>query len=526
MTGPNSSSSVSGDLAEEALESLVGQFDDPYVFVRELIQNSLDAGAAVIDVDMHWEAGTLTIAVVDDGEGMDRSIIEDYLLTLFRSTKERDRTRIGKFGIGFVSLFAMKPQQVVVDTGRDLVWHRVVFDAQFDYTLLHNEAPFEGTTVTLTLKRSRSQALADARAVRQRCFYWCRYAAAEIHTSLAHPEGWPLTRVEDAFTVESPVVVRRELDGFVAVLGISASDTPHVGFYNHGLTLLETEEAHVPGVTFKVASRLLEHTLTRDNVRRDGNFREVMRRVRTLARGALATAVHEALEAAARAQDVARCREIGAALHGTVPWDWEPDALLLPVVGGPGISVSQLRTLSRRRWQWWRASDALLWVSERDDRLARRVAGEQPVLLGAPGDPHVTWAASWSQARVQAVEDHWRLPEVVDAAPPLVAAVQQAADALEVRLVVVAARFSGGGATLAGRLACLQHEPGALEALDSSEEHGEHLLIDIEHPLFQKALRVPEQTAAVLVLRAALVQVGRAARLEASWVARAIGGLS
>ena len=41
---------------------------------------------------------------------MDRATIEGYL-TLFRSTKEDDLTKIGKFGISFVSLFAMEPRR-------------------------------------------------------------------------------------------------------------------------------------------------------------------------------------------------------------------------------------------------------------------------------------------------------------------------------------------------------------------------------------------------------------------------------
>ena len=73
--------------------------------MRELIQNSLDAGAARINVRMAWSDGELRIEVDDDGEGMDRATIEGYLLTLFRSTKEEDLTKIGKFGVGFVSVF-------------------------------------------------------------------------------------------------------------------------------------------------------------------------------------------------------------------------------------------------------------------------------------------------------------------------------------------------------------------------------------------------------------------------------------
>ena len=50
---------------------------------------------------------------------MTRDILENQLLVLFRSTKEHDRTKIGKFGIGFVSVLAPNPEVVVVNTARE-----------------------------------------------------------------------------------------------------------------------------------------------------------------------------------------------------------------------------------------------------------------------------------------------------------------------------------------------------------------------------------------------------------------------
>ena len=168
---------------------------------------------------------------------MDQATIEGYLLTLFRSTKEDDLTKIGKFGIGFVSLFAMKPHHVRVDTGRDGVWHRVDFDEERAYTLRRMEEPYEGTAVTLSLNRSVNRAREDCVAIRAAARRWCRFAEAEILTSARGvPRGWEDEPIAEAFTVESPVVVEERADGFHAVLGPSAS--PTCGFYNHGLHLV------------------------------------------------------------------------------------------------------------------------------------------------------------------------------------------------------------------------------------------------------------------------------------------------
>ncbi|MEZ4238247.1 MAG: ATP-binding protein [Myxococcota bacterium] len=301
------------------LDDLVAQFSDPYAFARELIQNSLDAGAVRIEVRMAYADDRLVVEVVDDGEGMDRPTIEGFLLTLFRSTKEQDLTKIGKFGIGFVSLFALDPEEVVVDTGRDGVWHRVRFARDRSWTLLEMSEPCEGTTVKLVLPRSRADARHDARRIRGSAERWCRFAEAEITTAAEGlgRDGWPETPIAERFGVDAPVTVSHRADGFDAVLGPARA--PEVGFYNHGLTLWEAESALVPGVSFRVKGRHLEHTLTRDNVRRDRHFDEVMGRLRALAERDLGRAVQDALAEA----DVPRARAIFAAVHHEHPWRWD-----------------------------------------------------------------------------------------------------------------------------------------------------------------------------------------------------------
>src|SRR5438309_10143578 len=141
------------DAADDVLDELVHQFSDPFAFYRELIQNSIDAGSTRIEVVLEYrpasQKGIATARVSDWGEGMNRKIIEDYLLTKFRSSKENDLTRIGKFGIGFVSIFSCEPDRVVVETGRDAESWRVIFHADRSYELFKLDAPVEGTRVTL-----------------------------------------------------------------------------------------------------------------------------------------------------------------------------------------------------------------------------------------------------------------------------------------------------------------------------------------------------------------------------------------
>ena len=151
MRGPMTAGTPDIASVGDALEGLVHQFADRWAFLRELVQNAIDAGTAEIDVRIDHDPtrGQMTIEVADHGEGMNREIIDTKLTRLFSSSKEGDYTKIGRFGIGFVSVFALDPDLVCVDTGRAGEWWRVLFrrDRTFERIRLHH--PVEGTTVRL-----------------------------------------------------------------------------------------------------------------------------------------------------------------------------------------------------------------------------------------------------------------------------------------------------------------------------------------------------------------------------------------
>ena len=91
---------------------------------------------------------------------MTQDVIERSLLVLFRSTKDRDATKIGKFGVGFFSVFAPEPLVVRVDTGADAAREGLRLTLRPDFTYeLESSTPRRGTTVRLDLARSRRGAL-------------------------------------------------------------------------------------------------------------------------------------------------------------------------------------------------------------------------------------------------------------------------------------------------------------------------------------------------------------------------------
>jgi len=286
----------------DALDKLVNQFSDPLSFLRELIQNALDAGSREVDVWVDFEAagstaqegpedrGVMTLRVEDWGEGMTREIIEKRLTRLFSSAKDGDRTKIGKFGIGFVSVFALEPDAVCIDTSREGQHWRILFDRDRNYSLIEREEPVEGTKVRVLLNATRTEADSIRTRAHDVVRYWCKHVRGEIHF-----QG---ELVSEKFGVDAPIVVDRPGEETALVVGHPIDPGQGIqGFYNRGLTLIEHRGGIVPGLAFKISSVKLEHTLTRDNVIEDAGYRSTLRSLRELAAGPLCDKTFEKLQA-------------------------------------------------------------------------------------------------------------------------------------------------------------------------------------------------------------------------------------
>ncbi len=282
------------------VDDVVRQFSDPFAFYRELVQNAIDAGARRIAVRIvHDDADGLTrVAVEDDGSGMTEAVLAEDLTVLFKSTKEQRDDAIGKFGIGFVSVLAIEPLLVAVDTSvGDGVRHRLELHPDHTWDLLRSDGEGRGTTVTLTVRIDDPAAfVVRSRASLER---WCRHAQVPV-TFVVHggPEahGTP-ERVDRPLALDDVLleVAARSGDGRTEVVVGLPRGRPSCAFYNRGLLLFESREAlpRLGGISFKVMDGGLEHTLSRDDVRRDAHFAEVLERIERAVHGPLTALVHQ-----------------------------------------------------------------------------------------------------------------------------------------------------------------------------------------------------------------------------------------
>ena len=434
--------------ADDVVEDLVHQFTDPFAFYRELIQNSIDAGSSRIEVALSFrpgrDAGLLSAAVTDWGEGMSRDVIENYLVTKFRSAKENDLTKIGKFGIGFVSVFACQPDAVVVDTGRDGQSWRVLFKQDRAWELLAATEPFEGTRVTLHKRPPPAEyddfvhalagvgeevvpLLRGGRDLRRRE----RRRPPAARADAGARGRWRSTRPSRSSTAKKARTWSP---------GPRASSRPWTGFYNRGLTLLETQEPLVPRVTARVVSRFLEHTLTRDNVRRDRHFDRVRALAKTLVDGKLRAALPEESRRCAQRPDGADDWQV---LFRYACAAADPSKLFYRLAGGGAVPFKDVaRAVAKEK--------ALVVSPGATPVSARLVAAGTPVLEAAPGEALAHGLTQAFGAKTARLADHG----YVFAEPPATGAPTIFLEALHEALTV-------GGVTTRGVLVGELH--GALD---------------------------------------------------------------
>lgn len=362
MDAPYRSAPRGGDAGPPRDAGIVGdvvaQFADTLAFYRELVQNAIDAGSPEIEVELRFdaEAGAVRALVRDRGEGMDQDVLENQLLVLFRSTKDRDPTKIGKFGIGFSSVLAPRPRLVVIQTvrgGRRLTVH---LTTDLAYRIFDGgRATRDGTTVELELPMA-ADAVADfARQSRDALARWCRHATVPIRFTARGPGGEPLedVRIDRPLGLDGALVEVRGVssDGQAsAVVGLMPGAAPYAGFFNRGLMLREGPEALAGQVAFKVQDPRLGHTLSRDDVRRDAAFERALGLVRELAGQALCRAAAAELATAAQG-DGARWRALFEALDAAElplrPEEWVAP-LRVPV--GDDTAVAPARVPYAEVW--------------------------------------------------------------------------------------------------------------------------------------------------------------------------------
>ncbi len=384
---------------EGMVDNLVTQFSSALDCFRELVQNSIDAGSPRIDIWMEYLAGeghqgTIAIHVEDFGEGMDEAIIDNELTQLFASTKDDDLTKIGKFGIGFVSVFALQPRAVLVHTGRSGEYWEVLFHEDRSFSKTRVDNPIEGTQITIFLagEYHRYQELAEDIPATLR--HWCNHSTVEVtfEDRTNNDDFSPPEVINEEFLVDGECLQHREHEGTEMVLAYNMR--PIYGFYNRGLTLALTDvgdevlsswEKRFRFISFKLKSRYLEHTLARDSVIRDEQYERAMTLLERAANEQLLPALLDELErlAAVESLSVEQYHRYALLMSYAAR---EPAEILDDHAERPLLRCLNTKPLSlAQAWDRLR-SDGHLLLSVEPTSLTERLGEQQiPVVMGDTG---------------------------------------------------------------------------------------------------------------------------------------------
>jgi len=164
-------------------------YSNKEIFLRELVSNASDAidklrflalthealyeGDADLKVSIEYDKANRTIAITDNGIGMNREEVQQNIGTIARSgtrkffesltgDEAKDSQLIGQFGVGFYSCFIVADKVVLEtrkaghDKGDAVRWES---SGEGDYTLETIERDERGTRVTLHLRTDEDEFL-------------------------------------------------------------------------------------------------------------------------------------------------------------------------------------------------------------------------------------------------------------------------------------------------------------------------------------------------------------------------------
>lgn len=149
---------------------------DPWLFLRELAQNSRDAGADKIKIRaFRNDIGRECLEFRDNGCGMTRQTARDYLFRFYASSKEKTPGAAGRFGIGFWSIWRFEPVLLrIFSRHKNKSW-AVEVDAEFHVEELSPAQQVSGTLILLQRPAAFRNEASFQDAVKHGASRYCRH---------------------------------------------------------------------------------------------------------------------------------------------------------------------------------------------------------------------------------------------------------------------------------------------------------------------------------------------------------------
>ncbi len=168
---------MSSEFAERAHREALRYGADPWIFVRELIQNARDADAARVTIATEERDGIARVTVADDGSGMSFGHARRYLFSLYSSSKGAGSGAAGRFGVGFWSVLRFAPSRIAIRSrpASGPAWE-IELDGSLERVSRRTPAAGAGVGTTIVLERPAGDG-SLARRVRDAARQSARYVS-------------------------------------------------------------------------------------------------------------------------------------------------------------------------------------------------------------------------------------------------------------------------------------------------------------------------------------------------------------
>jgi hypothetical protein len=211
---------------------------DPWFFLRELAQNSRDAGARTVWVQAdRTRSNEETLVFSDDGTGMTTRHAQKFLFRLYASSKTDDKFSAGMYGIGFWTVLRFGPTRIIIESNTGSREWAIELDAELQSKKVPCQLNRRGTRVTL-IRKAIFENLTDFKnSVRERLSYYCGYLRRNDRKSTPLPVYFHQEKISRDFHLPGIISSRFKKGSLEGAVGFSRK--PRVILYARGLPVWE-----------------------------------------------------------------------------------------------------------------------------------------------------------------------------------------------------------------------------------------------------------------------------------------------
>jgi hypothetical protein len=225
---------------------------DPWFFLRELAQNSRDAGARNVWVSVNQTGPEQeVITFLDDGSGMGFSHARQFLFRLYASSKTNQKYSAGMYGIGFWTILRFRPDRIIIESRTGTEAWSIEMDSEFNIRHPSCSLDQKGTRVTLIRQSQSSDPERFADTAKERTIHYCAYLRRNDHRASPLPVFFDQERISREFQLPMVFGSRFKQGPVEGLVGFNHQ--PRVILYARGLPVWEgtrlDELFHLPPET-------------------------------------------------------------------------------------------------------------------------------------------------------------------------------------------------------------------------------------------------------------------------------------